>query len=151
MLLINPGLVVNMRSRILFPLVGSLTTCVKSFSFRYNIWIKDKLSEKTRGSHISSADVSEHWNYLKRTITEAISKFVPQKTLGGKQHVPWITTHIKRLIRRRQRWYNAAKKQHQQKLEEIQRDEKPSKKNHERGTWQLYPTDPKPWWRQQKF
>jgi hypothetical protein len=35
-------------------------------------FIKDKLSEKTRGSHISSADVSEHWNYLKRTITEAI-------------------------------------------------------------------------------
>jgi hypothetical protein len=29
---------------------------------------------------------------------------------GGKQHVPWITTHIKRLIRRRQRRYNAAKK-----------------------------------------
>jgi len=51
-------------------------------------FIKDKLSEKTRGSHISSADVSENWNYLKRTITEAISKFVPQKTLGGKQHVP---------------------------------------------------------------
>ena len=50
--------------------------------------IKDKLSEKTRGSHISSADVSENWNYLKWTITEAISKFVPQKTLGGKQHVP---------------------------------------------------------------
>ena len=48
--------------------------------------------------------------HLKRTITEAISKFVPQKTLGGKQHVPWITTHIKRLIRRRQSRYNAAKK-----------------------------------------
>ena len=27
--------------------------------------IKDKLSEKTRGSHISRADVSENWNYLK--------------------------------------------------------------------------------------
>jgi hypothetical protein len=34
----------------------------------------------------------------------------PQKTLGVKQHVPWMTTHIKRLIRRRQRRYNAAKK-----------------------------------------
>jgi hypothetical protein len=43
-------------------------------------FIKNKLSEKTRGSHISSADVSENWNYLKRTITEAISKFVPQDT-----------------------------------------------------------------------
>jgi hypothetical protein len=31
-------------------------------------------------------------------------------TLGGKQHVPWITTHIKRVIRRRQRRYNATKK-----------------------------------------
>ena len=30
-------------------------------------FIKDKLSEKTIGSHISS----ENWNYLKRTITEA--------------------------------------------------------------------------------
>ena len=36
-LLISPGLVVNMRSRILFPLVGSLTTCVKSFSFTISI------------------------------------------------------------------------------------------------------------------
>jgi hypothetical protein len=64
---------------------------------RLKTFIKDKLSEKTRGSHISSADDSENWNYLKRTITEAISKFVPQTTLGGKQHVPWIKTHIKRL------------------------------------------------------
>lgn len=73
-------------------------------------FIKDKLSENTRGSHISSADVSENWNDLKRTITEAINKFVPQKTLGGKKYAPWIRTHIKRLIRRRQRRYNAAKK-----------------------------------------
>ena len=76
---------------------------------RLKTFFKDKLSEKTRGSHISSADDSENWNYLKGTITEAISKFVPQTTLGGKQHVPWITTHIKRLIRRRQRRYNAKK------------------------------------------
>lgn len=27
--------------------------------------IKDTLSEKTRGSHISSADVGKNWNYLK--------------------------------------------------------------------------------------
>ena len=75
-------------------------------------FIKDKLSEKTIGSHISS----ENWNYLKRTITEAISKFVPQKTFEGKQHVPWITTHIKRLIRRRQRRYIAAKKHNTNKI-----------------------------------
>ena len=45
-------------------------------------------------------------------LTGLISTFVIclQKTLGGKQHVPWITTHIKILIRRRQRRDNAAKK-----------------------------------------
>ena len=36
-LLISPGLVVNMRSRILFPLVGSLTTCVKLFLFTISV------------------------------------------------------------------------------------------------------------------
>ena len=63
---------------------------------RLKTFIKDKLSKKTRGSHISSANYSENWNYLKRTIAEAISKFVSQTTLAGKQHVPWITTHITR-------------------------------------------------------
>jgi hypothetical protein len=109
----------------------------KADTDRLNTFIKDKLSEKTRGSHISSADDSENWNYLKRTITEAISKFVPQTTLGGKQHVPWKTTHIKRLIRRRQRRYNAKKHNTNKnwKKKKIQRDEKLSKKNHEHDNY----------------
>ena len=41
---------------------------------------------------------------------KSVDEHVPQKTISGKQHVPWINQNIKRLIRQRQRRYNAAKK-----------------------------------------
>jgi hypothetical protein len=72
--------------------------------------IEQDLTRYLEDENIENKTTKDIWQFFKETSTKAVTKHVPQKTIGGKQHVPWINTHIKRLIRRRQRRYNAAKK-----------------------------------------
>ena len=72
--------------------------------------IEQDLTRYLEDENIENKTTEDLWQFFKETITKAVTKHVPQKTIGGKQHIPWINTHIKRLIRRRQRRYNAAKK-----------------------------------------
>jgi disulfide oxidoreductase YuzD len=62
----------------------------------------DHLNDKTNYT------VEENWNFFKTTILSSVNKYVPQKTISGKQNVLWINHTIKRLIGQRQRRYNAA-------------------------------------------
>jgi disulfide oxidoreductase YuzD len=62
----------------------------------------DHLNDKTNYT------VEENWNFFKTTILSSVKKYVPQKTISGKQNVLWINHTIKRLIGQRQRRYNAA-------------------------------------------
>ena len=39
-----------------------------------------------------------------------VQELVPKKTIGSKFHLPWINNPIKRLIKKKQRTYNRAKK-----------------------------------------
>jgi hypothetical protein len=52
---------------------------------------------------MSEYTTEENWTYFKTRITEAtcMRENIPQKTIGGKQPVPWINTRIKRLIRQK--------------------------------------------------
>ncbi|KAL3872636.1 hypothetical protein ACJMK2_035851 [Sinanodonta woodiana] len=59
---------------------------------------------------VETSTTEDLWLFIKETIMNAVNKHIPQKIIGGKQHLPWINTHIKRLIRQRQRRYNAYKK-----------------------------------------
>ncbi|CAC5388160.1 unnamed protein product [Mytilus coruscus] len=59
--------------------------------------------------------IEENWTYFKKIILQATKELIPQKTIGSKQHLLWISTHIKRLIRRRERRYIAAKKHNTKK------------------------------------
>ncbi|VDI43020.1 Hypothetical predicted protein [Mytilus galloprovincialis] len=79
--------------------------------------LKENIQENftTRMNNMEENTVEENWTYFKKIILQATKEFIPQKTIGSKQHVPWISTHIKRLIRRRQRRYNAAKKHNTKK------------------------------------
>ena len=79
--------------------------------------LKDNIDAKlsARIDHMSEYTTEDNWAYFKNTITEAMRENIPQKTIGGKQHVPWINTRIKRHIRQKQRRYNAAKKHNTQK------------------------------------
>ena len=52
---------------------------------------------------------------LKKITLQSTKELISQKTIGSKQHVPCISTHIKRLIRQNQRKYNAVKNTIQRK------------------------------------
>ena len=54
--------------------------------------------------------VETNWSFFKQSISDAISNHVPTKTVSGRYKLPWITVHIKRLIRRKQRAFCKAKK-----------------------------------------
>jgi hypothetical protein len=71
--------------------------------------INSKLTERLK-STTTNHSVENNWNYLKDTIHSAAETHILQKTLNGKQHVPWINQSIKRMIKQRQRRYNAAKR-----------------------------------------
>ena len=62
----------------------------------------DHLNDKTNYT------VEENWNFFKTTILSSVKKYVPQKTISGKENVLWINHTIKRLIGQRQRRYNVA-------------------------------------------
>ena len=47
--------------------------------------------------------VEENWNMLKQAIFNAMEKHIPQKKLSSRQHVPWMTSTIKRMIRKKKR------------------------------------------------
>ena len=57
-------------------------------------------------------DVEEIWLSLKTVIDKGISQFVPIKKIGSKRSLPWITQHIKRLIRKRDSLFQKQKKGH---------------------------------------
>ena len=55
----------------------------------------------------------------------SIKKHIPQKTLGTRKDVPWMTPEIKRKIRKKQRLYNrqknTGKANHKRKFKEIRK------------------------------
>ena len=54
--------------------------------------------------------VDENWNSFKNTLDQTMSKNIPTKTLSSRTHVPWMTYHIRRKLRIKQRRYNKAKR-----------------------------------------
>ena len=55
----------------------------------------------------------------------AIKNHVPTKTISGRWNLPWITPGLRRLMRKKQRVYNLAKRmqnpQHWQKFKELRK------------------------------
>jgi hypothetical protein len=54
--------------------------------------------------------IEENWKHFKEAIETCIEKHIPKKKIGKHHDVPWMTTDIKRLIRKKQRLYNKSKK-----------------------------------------
>ena len=61
----------------------------------------DKFKEKS---------IDQAWSEFKDTIHEGIRKFIPSKLVGSKKHLPWITSHIKRDLRKRDKLYQKFKR-----------------------------------------
>ena len=54
--------------------------------------------------------VEENWNQLTKAIFDAMDNHIPQKKLSSWQHVPWMSSTIKRMIRKKKRLWNRAKR-----------------------------------------
>jgi hypothetical protein len=54
--------------------------------------------------------IEENWKQFKEAIETCIEKHIPKKKIGKHHDVPWMTTDIKRRIRKKQRLYNKSKK-----------------------------------------
>jgi hypothetical protein len=75
--------------------------------------VKDDMkeySDKFLKSNPQNNTVEENWTNFKVTLIEAMKKHIPQKKISSRWNLPWITTEIKRLIRKKRRAYNAGKK-----------------------------------------
>ncbi|CAC5406510.1 unnamed protein product [Mytilus coruscus] len=56
------------------------------------------------------AGVNTLWTHFQTKLEESIGKNVPKKTARKKDGSPWITSDIKRLIRKRDKWFKRMKK-----------------------------------------
>ena len=76
----------------------------------------DTIREKTRNfvtsllDNFSSCDVSDNYVKLKNHIDQVIEAHIPSKQVTIRFNVPWISTNIKRMCRKKQRLYNRDKR-----------------------------------------
>ena len=54
--------------------------------------------------------VEHNWKKFKKHINTVMDKFIPSKTTSTRHNLPWINTKLKRMIKKKQRLYNKAKK-----------------------------------------
>jgi len=57
-----------------------------------------------------NTSVEENWKFIHNGISEIVDEHVPCKTLGTRTHLPWMSASLKRLIQRKQRIYNRARR-----------------------------------------
>ena len=78
--------------------------------------------DKFQTSQSHDRSVEQNWCHFTSIILTAIKNHVPTKTISGRWNLPWITPGLRRLMRKKQRVYNLAKRlqnpQHWKKFKE---------------------------------
>ncbi|CAG2257274.1 unnamed protein product [Mytilus edulis] len=69
----------------------------------------NKLHQDITLMNEQKAGVNKLWTHFQTKLEESIGKNVPKKTARKKDGSPWITSDIKRLIRKRDRWFKRMK------------------------------------------
>ena len=69
----------------------------------------EKLSQ-TLITDFDEANIDSNWTSFKHGITEIMDKYIPSKMTTTRYNLPWINSKLKRMIRKKQRLYNKAKK-----------------------------------------
>ena len=54
--------------------------------------------------------VEDGWSVFKAKLQSTIDKCIPSRMTSSRQHLPWITPTIRRMVKQEQRLYNRAKK-----------------------------------------
>ena len=70
--------------------------------------LSDKFGKFRENSNTNTTE--ECWTDFKDILTNAIEEHIPSKMLSSRWDVPWLNNDLKRLIRKKQRVYNKAKK-----------------------------------------
>ena len=60
-------------------------------------------------SLLEGTTVEQLWCDFKEALNEGINKFIPNRFVGSKRHLPWITQAVKRVIRKRDHLYQKSK------------------------------------------
>ena len=58
--------------------------------------------------------LNNNWLWIKGTLTGAMRRFIPTKTIGTRFNLPYLTPIIKRKMRKRQRVFKRARKYNRQ-------------------------------------
>jgi len=90
--------------------------------------LKDEISsawDKFQTSQPHGKSVEQNWCHFTSIILTAIKNHVPTKTISGRWNLPWITPGLRRLMRKKQRVYNPAKRtqnpKHWKKFKELRK------------------------------
>ena len=78
-----------------------------------NTSLKDdirKFSETFTKTDYKQQSVNSNWESLKSAIKTSMDKHIPTKRTTNKNKLPWIGNNIRRLIRKRKKLYDKAKK-----------------------------------------
>ena len=67
----------------------------------------------------NSKDINEIWDFVKEGLDKIVKKHVPSKLTSSRNHQPWINSNVKRLIRKRNRWFKKAKNSDSDKVWDI--------------------------------
>ena len=57
----------------------------------------------------STLTVEENWQYFYSHYTHIVNECIPNRYSSTRGHIPWLSTSLKRMIRKKQRIYNKAK------------------------------------------
>ena len=55
-------------------------------------------------------NIEGYWTTFKSHLFNAMDQYIPSKTLTSRWNIPWINQNIKKMIRKKERLYKAAKR-----------------------------------------
>ena len=92
---------------------------IKPISRKIYLWKKADIDQLKAACNIMvenffanfdiQSQISEMWDYLKTQLLDLEDRCVPSKMSSTKYHQPWVTRKIKRLSRRKRRWFKRYK------------------------------------------
>ena len=75
-----------------------------------NIRSDSKKLSNDKAADYQCKSVNELWNTFKTGSKDSLDKHIPQKKIGSRRNIPWITREIKRKINRKRRMYRRYKR-----------------------------------------
>jgi hypothetical protein len=112
----------------------------KLFNFRKANWEKMRQETKSFSEQFikehKERSVEQNWKELKKYLMKIMDKYVPSKSTSIRHNLLWMNTTLKRMVRKKQRLYNKAKKSHKRKdWDEYNKHKKETLKSMKKSRW----------------